>query len=110
RGGRGGRGGQDNNPPPQPPSPPQSTAQDQAEESYIPVYYPGTTDAQGAAPINLPAGTIFSGVDLTVASVHTLRVTAQVINGVPGQPAKNANVMLLPAQRSANGGRGGVRN
>jgi hypothetical protein len=103
-GGRGGRGGQ---------APaPQSRAEDQAEEGYIPVYYPGTTDAQGASPINLPAGTIFGGVDLTVAAVHTLRVTGQVINGLTGQPAQNANVTLLPVQRQANagGGRGGIRN
>src|SRR6202035_1994419 len=45
RGGRGGPGGQGNSPPQPPATPaPQAVAQDQAEEGYIPVYYPGTTD------------------------------------------------------------------
>jgi 5-hydroxyisourate hydrolase-like protein (transthyretin family) len=72
-------------------------------EGYIPVYYPGTTDAAAAAPIDLPPGTIFSGVDLTVAAVHTVRITGQLINGVTGQPATNANISLVQA-------RAGVRN
>ena len=45
--------------------------------------------------IFLPA-VVFSGVDLTATSVRTLRVQGQVINGVTGQPALNANVMLIP--------------
>ncbi len=93
-------------------APAASTDRDQATEGYIPVYYPGTTDAQSAAPINLLAGVVFSGVDLTVAVVRTLRVQGQVINGVSGQPAQNASITLLPVQRQAGGGgfRGGIRN
>ena len=60
------------------------------------------------APINLPPGIVFSGVDMTVASVRTLRVAGQVINGVTGQPAQNAQVALIP--RAAGNGRGGIRN
>jgi Carboxypeptidase regulatory-like domain len=101
-GGGGGRGG---------PAPAaaatQDTANDEASQGYIPVYYPGTTDAQSAAPINLQAGIVFSGVDLTVAAVHTLRVFGQAVNGLTGQPVRNADVMLIPAQRSAGGGGGG---
>ena len=68
----------------------------QPDEGYIPVYYPGTTEAQSAAPINLPAGIVFSGVDLTIVAVRTLRVWGQVINGVTGQPVRNANIFLMP--------------
>src|SRR5439155_9981483 len=75
------------------------TADAQGDEGYIPVYYPGTTDAQSAAPVNLQPGIVFSGVDLTVAAVHTLRVRGQVINGVTGQPARNANILLMPRDR-----------
>jgi hypothetical protein len=50
---------------------------------------------------------VFSGVDLTVASVRTLRVTGQVINGVTGQPVRNANIVLVPGR---TGSRGGLRN
>ena len=114
-GGRGNPGGAQRGAPSQPtPAPPQmpSDGQDQAVEGYVPVYYPGTTDAQSAAPINLQSGVVFSGVDLTVAAVRTLRVQGQVINGVTGQPAQNANVVLLPVQRPGGGGgfRGGIRN
>jgi hypothetical protein len=69
------------------------------DEGYIPVYYPGTTDAQSAAPINLPSGVVFSGVDLTLTPVRTLRVRGQVINGMTGQPARNANITLVPRGR-----------
>jgi hypothetical protein len=109
RGGGDGRGGARGGPV-QPPA--QNNSQDQVTEGYVPVYYPGTTEAQAAAPIQLPPGTIFTGVDFTVVSVRTLRVQGQVINGATGQPAQNANIMLLPVQRTAGGGavRGGIRN
>jgi protocatechuate 3,4-dioxygenase beta subunit len=114
RGGRGGGGGGPRGGAPPAAAAAQSTdANDEASEGYVPVYYPGTTDAQSAAPINLPAGIVFSGVDLTVAAVHTLRVFGQAVNGLTGQPVRNADVMLIPAQRPANGGgggRGGGRN
>src|SRR5262249_12686629 len=98
----GARGG-----PPQPAArgtPPAATAQDQPTEGYVPMYFPGTTDAQSAAPINVLSGLVFSGVDLTVATVRTLRVQGQAIHGVTGQPALNANVVLIPVQRPAGGG------
>jgi hypothetical protein len=103
-GGRGRGGG------PTPPPAPQAARDDQATEGYIPVYYPGTIDAQSAAPIDLAAGIVFSGVDLTVTPVRTLRIQGQVINGATGQPARNANINLVPIQRAANGSRrGGIR-
>ena len=108
--GGGPRGGQRGGPP-QAPIPTAPNAPEQQAEGYVPVYYPGTTESHSAAPINLPSGTVFSGVDFTVMTVRTLRVQGQVIDGVTGQPAGNANVMLLPAQRSGGGGlRGAVRN
>ncbi len=116
RGGRGGGGGGGGGagprgaPPDQPPAPPVNagTGQDQADEGYIPVYYPGTTDAQAAAPISLPPGVVFSGVDLSVAPVRTLTIHGQVINGLTGQPAaRNANILLVPSQSRR---RGGIRN
>ena len=76
----------------------------ESEEGYIPVYYPGTTDAQSAAPVALQAGAIFSGVDLTVAAVRTLRIQGRVLSAANGQPVRNANVMLVPRQRPGFGG------
>lgn len=106
RGGGRGRGGGG---PAQPPAAP-ATKDDQPSEGYIPVYYPGTLDAQSAAPISLAAGIVFNGVDLTVAAVRTLRIQGQVINGATGQPARNANINLVAVQRLSNGRRGGIRN
>lgn len=68
-------------------------------EARIPIYYPGTADPQAAAPINLQAGVTFSGVDMTVAAVHTFNVRGQVINSANGQPVPNVNVVLEPRQR-----------
>ena len=104
-GGRGRGGGG----PALPPAAPASK-DDQPSEGYIPVYYPGTLDAQSAAPISLAAGIVFNGVDLTVAAVRTLRIQGQVINGATGQPARNANINLVAVQRLSNGRRGGIRN
>lgn len=87
--------------------------ENQSEEGYIPVYYPGTTEAQSAAPINLQAGVVFSGVDLTVATIRTLRVRGQIISGATGQAARNANIVLLPRHRGAGfrlGMNGNFRN
>jgi hypothetical protein len=112
-GGRGGRGAGPRGAAPATPAAPPAVPvdnQDQAAEGYIPVYYPGTTDGQSAAPISLPPGIVFSGVDLTVAAVRTLRVQGQVVNGVTGQPAQNATAMLIPISRTGNGVRGGIRN
>jgi hypothetical protein len=79
------------------------TARAEEDETQIPIYYPGTTDPQGAAPINLAAGVVFSGVDLTVTAVRTFRVRGQVINGSTGQPARNVNVVLEPRERKGFG-------
>jgi len=77
----------------------ETNAGETEDEGYIPVYYPGTTDAQSATAISLPSGVVFSGVDLTLTPVRTLRVRGQVINGQTGQPARNANITLVPRGR-----------
>ena len=74
------------------------------DEARIPIYYPGTADPQAAAPINLQAGTVFSGVDLTVSAVHTFSVSGQVISSATGQPVSNVNVVLEPRQRPGTRG------
>ncbi len=76
-------------------APPLSARDTLNDQGYIPVYYPSATDPSGAAPINLAPGILFSGVDLTAAAIHTLRVQGQIINGATGQPAANAIVMLI---------------
>jgi hypothetical protein len=80
------------------------SVQAEDDEARIPIYYPGTPDPQSAAPISLQAGIVFSGVDVTVSTVHTFNVRGQVINGATGQPVTNVNVVLEPRQRSGFGG------
>jgi hypothetical protein len=68
---------------------------DEANEGYIPVYYPGTMDVVSAAPINLPPGIVFSGLDMTVTALRTLRIAGHAINGVTGQPVENVDFNLI---------------
>jgi Carboxypeptidase regulatory-like domain len=65
-------------------------------DGHLPVYYPGTTDAAAASPIDLPPGIEFTGVDLKVMDSRAVRVTGSVVNGLTGQPAAGTTLMLLP--------------
>jgi len=42
-------------------------------EGYVPVYYPGTTDAAGATALDLKAGATISGIDMTVVRAPASR-------------------------------------
>ena len=74
------------------------------DEGYIPTYFPNTTDAQAAAPIQLQPGVTYPNVDLMISPVRTLRVRGQVVDATTGQPAREVQVMLIPRQM----GRGGL--
>jgi hypothetical protein len=70
-------------------------------EAFLTVYYPGTTNVTTAAPIDLQAGAIVSGIDLHTARSRTVNVRGRVINGITGQPAEAVSVSV--ASRSENG-------
>jgi hypothetical protein len=59
------------------------------EEDYAPTYFPGTSDPTGAAPIDVAAGTVLSGIDVTLRKTRTVRVRGRVMNtmsdGLPGR-------------------------
>ncbi len=78
-------------PPPPPPPPPPPAVADNAE-SYVPIYFPGTTDIGAAMPIDLHAGGSVEGVNLTAADVRPVKVRGQVLSG--GRPAAGAQVSL----------------
>jgi len=80
-------------PPPPPPPPPVPVDN---PETYLPVYFPGTTDVTSATPIDLRAGGNIDGVNLTVVDVKPVRVRGQVTSG--GRPAAGAQVSFF--QRS----------
>jgi hypothetical protein len=74
-------------PPPPPPPPPVPVDN---PETYLPVYFPGTTDVASATPIDLRAGGNVDGVNLTVVDVKPVRIRGQVLSG--GRPAAGAQV------------------
>jgi hypothetical protein len=63
---------------------------------YAPVFFPGTTRADDAAPVVLSAGEERDGVDFRVQSVRTARLEGIVMTA-DGQPTPAADVMLSPA-------------
>jgi hypothetical protein len=65
-------------------------------ETYLPVYYPGTTDASAATLIDVPAGINLTGVDLGTVDTRAARVRGRVINGLTGQPVSGISIMLVP--------------
>jgi hypothetical protein len=67
-----------------------------SSEIALPVYYPGTTDSRAATPIDLLPGAAYSGVDLTIVSVHAVHIRGRVTNGATGQPPRNGVVTLVP--------------
>lgn len=56
-------------------------------EPYLPVYFPGATDPDAAAPIDLLPGVYYSGVDLTVIEKEALRIRGRIVNESAGPPA-----------------------
>jgi len=61
-------------------------------EDFAPVYYPGQTDAAGAASIDLQAGQTLRGVDMVVARKATRRVRGTVV--FPSSHAEIIQVMV----------------
>jgi hypothetical protein len=88
---------------PPPPPPPPIPADN--PETYLPVYFPGTTDVAAATPIDLRSGGNIDGVNLTVVDVKPVRIRGQVMSG--GRPAASAQVSFY--QRSNPNGNLTVR-
>ena len=65
------------------------SAPDRDAPVYVPIYYPGTTDARSAAAIDLAAGATIAGIDITIAPLQTHHVRGRV-------PGGGAHVVLAP--------------
>ncbi len=65
-----------------------------AEEGYVPFYYPGTSDPDGATEIELRPGDGVVGIDITLSPVHTVRVRGRITDAITGKPARDVNVWL----------------
>jgi hypothetical protein len=65
------------------------------DETEATVYYPGTTEANSAARIDLRAGASADGMDfLTAGPVRSLRIRGSVMSN--GQPVAGAGVLAVP--------------
>jgi hypothetical protein len=68
------------------------------EEMYVPIYYPGVTDEQGAAAIAVGAGSAVGGVDVSIGGglVPARHIRGRVINATNGQPLAGAQLLAIP--------------
>jgi hypothetical protein len=66
----------------------------QAEEDYVPTYYPGTIDAATATELNVMPGAELRGVDLTLYKTRTLRIRGRVAFSV--EPKGRATIGIMP--------------
>jgi len=73
------------------------------EEGYAPTYFPGTTDPAGAVAIEVPAGGILGGTDLTLRKIRTVRIRGRVAN-VTGDGLPSHTMLRLLPRNSAFGG------
>ena len=84
------------------------TGDPDSDETYVPVYYPGSTDPATAAPIDLRPGANYTGVDLLVTETRTVSVRGRVINGATGG-SSGISVTLLPRQSIVGGPQKGLQ-
>jgi len=68
------------------------------EETYMPVFYPGVTDAAGALAINVAAGGNTGGIDVSIGAgvVQTWHIRGRVISAADGRPAVITGISVLP--------------
>ena len=76
-------------------------------KGFLPIYYGDTTDLSAATTIELKAGEEFSGADITVRPSEVLRVRGRVLNGITGEPLKEALTMIEPLDQALEGNRAG---
>jgi len=68
------------------------------EETYMPVYYPGTLEMQDASAVAVAVGATISGIDVSVGAglTSTHHISGRVINSRDGQPIARATVRAIP--------------
>ncbi len=75
-----------------------SATEGQHDEGYAPSYYPGTTDPNAAASVEVHAGEEFPGIDFMLTLARAYRIRGRVFNSITGQPARNAQIVLYPRE------------
>jgi len=79
-------------------------SQGPANLSYPDTFYPSTTEASTASPLQLTAGNDFSGVDISLAPAKTFHIRGRVFNAVTNRPGDGAWTLLLPRGQRFTGG------
>ncbi len=64
------------------------------DESYAPVFYPGTSDITQAAPLEV-RGDELGGMNLMLAPQRALKVSGRVLNSITGQPGRGVHVAVM---------------
>ena len=76
------------------------TAGAKPDEEYVPTYYPGTNDPAGAVTVEVAAGSVLGGTDITLKKARTLRVRGRVANGAGEGLPNNLMVRLMPREQA----------
>jgi hypothetical protein len=63
-------------------------------QGYAPTYYPGTSDPAGAKAIELQAGTLLRGADITLTKTRTSRVRGRVVDPDSKQRVQGVGISL----------------
>jgi len=63
-------------------------------QGYAPTYYPGTSDPAGAKAIELQAGTLLRGTDITLTKTRTARIRGRVVDPDPKERVQGVGVSL----------------
>ncbi len=74
-------------------------AASEQDRSYVPTFYPGTSDASRASAIEVRAGDEVPSVDFTLLPTRTVRVSGRVFNSITGNHSRGITVYLLPQDR-----------
>ncbi len=63
-------------------------------QSYAPTYYPGTSNPASATAIDLRAGTVLRGIDITLLKTRLARVRGRLVNGLTKRPPRGVSAWL----------------
>ena len=66
------------------------------QEEYVATYYPGTTDAAAAAPLDIGPGALFTGADVGLGKRRTVHVKGRVGDTSGGSDRRRPMVFLIP--------------
>jgi protocatechuate 3,4-dioxygenase beta subunit len=76
---------------------------DVLEETFVPIYYGDTADAQRSTPIDLSPGSSATGMNISLrnARIRSWHIRGIAINGATGMPAASAQIRLMPREWTA---------